>query len=104
MLRSLYELYYGDSEISQFLIDNGTNVFEYSVKAASFKLILYRMFYSMLPIAIMLFLCFYYISKSLPDKWLESDFFKANPSMGKIIMLCRFAFGAGAAFSISYVR
>ncbi|MBO5610383.1 MAG: LTA synthase family protein [Eubacterium sp.] len=98
LLKSVYELYYGDSEIAQFFEDNGQNVFELSVKVASFKLVLYRAFYSMLPIAITLFLLFYYHSKKLPKKWMESDFFKKNDSMGTILQICRYAIGAGVAF------
>lgn len=98
LLKSIYELYYGHSEIAQFFEDNGQNVFELSVKAASFKLVLYRTFYSMLPIAIMLFLTFYYHSRRLPKKWLEADFFKKNDSMGTILQACRYVIGLGMAF------
>ena len=98
LLKSVYELYYGNSEIAQFFEDNGQNVFELSVKVASFKLVLYRAFYSMLPIAITLFLLFYYHSKKLPKKWMEYDFFKKNDSMGTILQICRYAIGAGVAF------
>ena len=72
LFKSFYELYYGDSEIAQFFIDNGTNVFENSTRASTFLIIIYRAFYSMLPIAITIFLFFYYHSKKFPEKWLLS--------------------------------
>ena len=98
LLKSLYNLYYGDSEFGQFFTDIGQNTFENSTRAATLKLVLYRAAYSALPIAIMFFLFFYYRSKKLPEKILNSDFFKENPSMGKIVMFCRYAFGFGTAF------
>ena len=98
LLKTLYELYYGDSEVAQFFKDAGENVFTNSIRVTSFKLVLYRAFYSILPIMLMLFLSFSYGSKKLPDKCLDSEFFKKNDSMGKILMFCRYAIGAGVAF------
>ncbi len=100
LIKSLYELYYGDSEIAKFFEDAGANVFENGVRAMTLLIVIYRVLYSMLPIAIMLFFAFYYHSKTLPEKWLDSEFFKKNDSMGLILEICRYALGIGVAFLI----
>ncbi|MBP3233964.1 MAG: sulfatase-like hydrolase/transferase [Eubacterium sp.] len=97
LLKTIYEMYYGNSEITQFFKEQGENIFEIESKSAAFSFIIYRAFYSSLPIIICIFTEFYYHTVMLPEKMLKTKLFTNNPSLGKILTLCRYIFGIGLA-------
>ncbi len=100
LIRELYKLYYGDSEVSQFFKEQAQNVFQDSVRVTSFKLVLYRAFYSMVPIAVAVFLMIIYHSKSLPHKILGLKVFEKNKDLARILQIGRYALALGVAFLI----
>ena len=100
LIKSVYELYYGKSEVATFFKEQGENVFTHSVRTTTFKLIIFRFIYSMIPLAIGMFLLFLYHCKKLPDKILKSKIFDANPSLGKILNIARYLLGFGLFFIV----
>lgn len=105
LIKALYDLYYGDSSVIDFFKEQGQNVFDPKVRSEIFKLIRYRLLYSIIPV----FFCFLFLLKyysiKLPSKILLKKIFHNNPALSKIIMLSRYLMGGGVAFwVISYHR
>ena len=60
LLKSLYNLYYGDSEIIDFFSEYGGAIINNSTRIATFKLVFSRMLLSVCPLTIGLFLLYFY--------------------------------------------
>ena len=93
LLKSMYQLYYGESEIVDFFEEQQQNVFTNGVRVTVFRLIVFRFIYSVLPIVVGLFLMAFYHSKALPQKYTKSELFVKNPSLGSIINISRYLLG-----------
>ena len=100
LLSSLYNLYFGESEIADFFENMGQNVFKDTVRITSFKLVIYRAIYSAVPVIISIFLLCYYRAKALPRRILNLPVFEKNPSLASILQFGRYALGIGLAFII----
>jgi phosphoglycerol transferase MdoB-like AlkP superfamily enzyme len=102
---TLYDMYFKDTEIASFFAEQGQNIFTDDVRVTTFKYIISRLIYSIIPIAICFFILVFYHSKKLPDKLLESKVFDENPSLSKIIFIGRYLLGGGLFFlAITYHR
>lgn len=99
LLKSIFSIYYGESNVTEFFRDQGQNIFENSVRVTAFKLILFRAFYSMLPLVIMIFLFIYYHEKQLPGFLRGLKVFEKNKDLPKILQIGRY----GIAFGIFYL-
>jgi len=100
IIKAIFNLYYGESGIAEFFKENNENVFQVSVRVTSFKLIIYRAFYSMIPIFVTVFLLIYYYSKALPGRITGADVFKKNPSLARILQIARYGLAFGMFFLI----
>ena len=90
LIKTLYELYYGDSDITIFFEEQGQNIFTTDVRITTFKLIISRTIYTIIPIACSLFIGIYYHSKALSEKTTNHKIFQNNPSLSKILNICRY--------------
>lgn len=100
LIKSLYELYYGNSNIGDFFKEQGQNVFTNEVRVTIFKLIISRTIYSIIPISIAMFIGVVYHAKKLPDRIVNSKIFEENPLLPKIIGVARYLVAVGLSFLI----
>lgn len=100
LLKSIYDMYYGDSHIGDFFKEQGQNIFTDDVRVTTFKFIISRGIYSIIPIVICVYILLFYFSKKLPDRLLEKNVFDENPSLSRIIMVGRYLLGGGLFFLV----
>ena len=100
LIKAIYEMYYGDSEIIDFFKEQGQNVLNPSVGVTTFRLVIWRFIYTLPGIILAIFLGVYYRSKSFSEKFLEKKIFTDNPSLSKILMIGRYLLGFGLAFLV----
>ena len=98
LIKTLYDMYYGDSSIGDFFKEQGDNIFNNDVRVTVFKLVIARGLYSIIPIVICVFILFYYHIKKLPDRLLQMKIFLDNSSLSKIILIGRYVIGGGLFF------
>ena len=102
---TIYKMYYGESEIGNFFLDKGKNIFTTDVRVTTFKLVIARAIYSIFPIFLGGSIFLFYNSNHFSDEILDRNIFKKNPSLSKILMVLRYIIGLGLFyFVITYNR
>lgn len=105
LIWTLYEMYYGNSDIGDFFKEQGQNVFTTEVRVTTFKFVIFRLIYSIIPLMVSFALFALYDSKCLSEKITSKELFLKNPSLAKILQVSRYLIGFGMAFLvISYHR
>ena len=100
LLKSIFSIYYGESNVVEYFKEQGQNLFKNSIRVTAFKLILFRAFYSMIPLAIMLFLFIYYHEKQLPGFLRKHKVFEKNKDLPKILQIGRYGLAIGIFYLI----
>ena len=104
LLKELYNLYFGESEVKDFFAEFGDNLFNNASLKSIFRLVLFRFIYSVAPISFGIFLLLFYHSKELSIDILKFDIFKHNPSLSKILQFSRYFLGMCISFLVLNVK
>ena len=81
LLKTLYDLYNGETEVGDYFNNQGININTVRVLMSIYSIVIDRYIYSVLPIGITLFLFGYYHSKSFSKMFLSRTVFEKNKDL-----------------------